>query len=77
LHMEQGLFDAMLSGWRSQQVARYIKVKTIEANESGVRRFAEHVACWPWEWRSSHVDEYFGSPRVIWGEVTVGFHVGV
>jgi hypothetical protein len=35
LHMEQALFDAMLSGWRSQQAARYIKVKTIEANESG------------------------------------------
>jgi integrase len=59
LHLEQAVFDAMLSGWRSQQVARYIKAKTIEANESGVRRFAEHVGCWPWEWRSSHVDEYF------------------
>jgi hypothetical protein len=43
LHMDQALCDAMLSGWRSQQAARYIKAKTIEANESGVRRFAEHV----------------------------------
>ena len=59
LHMEQGLFDAMLAGWRSQQAARYIKAKTVEANESGVRRFTDHMACWPWEWRSSHVDEYF------------------
>ena len=59
LHMEQALFDAMLSGWRSQQTARYLKAKTIETNESGVRRFAEHVGCWPWEWRASHVDEYF------------------
>ena len=59
LHMEQALFDAMLAGWRSQQTARYFKAKTIEANESGVRRFVEHVGCWPWEWRSSHADEYF------------------
>jgi hypothetical protein len=47
--MEQAVFDAMLSGWRSQQTARYIKAKTIEANESGVRRFTDHVGCWPWE----------------------------
>jgi hypothetical protein len=32
LHMEQALFDAMLSGWRSQQAARYIK-----ANDRGER----------------------------------------
>jgi hypothetical protein len=35
LHLERALFDAMLSGWRSQQAARYIKAKTIAANESG------------------------------------------
>jgi hypothetical protein len=40
LRMEQAVFDAMLLGWRSQQAARYIKAKTVEANESGVRRFA-------------------------------------
>jgi hypothetical protein len=43
LHMESALFEAMLSGWRSQQAARYLKAKTIRANEVGVRRFAEHV----------------------------------
>jgi site-specific recombinase XerD len=59
LRMEAAVFDAMLAGWRSQQTARYLKPKTIAANESGVRRFAEHVGCWPWEWRVSHADEYF------------------
>ncbi len=59
LHVEAALFDAMLVGWRRQQAARYLKAKTIRANEGGVRRFAEHVGCWPWEWRASHVDEYF------------------
>jgi integrase/recombinase XerC len=59
LHIESALFEAMLSGWRSQQTARYLKTKTIRANEVGVRRFRDHVGCWPWEWRASHVDEYF------------------
>ena len=29
LHLESALFEAMLSGWRSQQSARYLKAKTI------------------------------------------------
>ena len=49
----------MLAGWRTQQAARYLKPKTIDANESGVRAFVEHVGCWPWEWRAAHADEYF------------------
>jgi integrase/recombinase XerC len=59
LHMDAAVFDAMLAGWRTQQTARYLKAKTIGANDVGVRRFQEHVGCWPWEWRASHVDEYF------------------
>lgn len=58
LHMERALFDAMLAGWRSQQTARYLKPKSIRANETGVRAFVEHTGCWPWEWCASHVDEY-------------------
>jgi site-specific recombinase XerD len=59
LHLEQALFEAMLAGWRSQQAARYLKPKSVRANERGVRAFVEHVGCWPWEWRASHADEYF------------------
>jgi integrase/recombinase XerC len=59
LHMERALFDAMLAGWRSQQTARYLKPKSIRANETGVRAFVERTGCWPWEWCASHVDEYF------------------
>jgi integrase/recombinase XerC len=59
LRLESAVFEAMLAGWRSQQAARYLKAKTVRANEVGVRRFQEHVGCWPWEWRASHVDEYF------------------
>ena len=59
LHLEQALFEAMIAGWRSQQTARYLKPKSIRANESGVRAFQEHTGCWPWEWRALHADEYF------------------
>lgn len=59
LHLELALFEAMLGGWRSQQTARYLKPKSIRANETGVRSFVEQVGCWPWEWRASHADEYF------------------
>src|SRR3954453_6782784 len=38
LRIEQALFDAMLGGWRSQQTARYLKPKTIHANETGCAR---------------------------------------
>ncbi len=44
LQMERALFEAMVAGWRSQQAARYLKPKTIQANEGGVRAFVEHVA---------------------------------
>jgi hypothetical protein len=59
LRVEAALFEAMLDGWRAQQAARYLKPKTVAANERGVRVFVEHVGRWPWEWRASHVDEYF------------------
>ncbi|MCA1699538.1 MAG: hypothetical protein LC790_11825 [Actinobacteria bacterium] len=59
LHLERALFEAMLAGWCSQQIARYLKPKSIRANESGVRAFQCHAGCWPWEWRAPHVDEYF------------------
>jgi hypothetical protein len=49
LRVERAVFEAMLSGWRSQQTARYLKEKSIRANEAAVRRFVEHVGCWPWE----------------------------
>lgn len=59
MHLERAMFEAMLTAWRSQQVARYLKAQTMRANETAVRRFTEQVGCWPWEWRASHVDEYF------------------
>ena len=59
LRMEEAVFEAMLNGWRAQQTARYLKPKTIQHNERGVRAFVGHVGGFLWEWRASDVDEYF------------------
>jgi hypothetical protein len=59
LHIEEAVFEAMVDGWRAQQTARYLKPKTIQHNERGVRAFVEHIGRFPWEWRASDLDEYF------------------
>ena len=41
---EPALFEAMLHGWRSQQLARRLGESIIGARERTVRRFAERVA---------------------------------
>ena len=53
LQLERALFEAMLAGWRSQQAARYLKPKTMHANERVVRAFVDQVGCWPWQWRAA------------------------
>jgi len=53
------VFEAILDEWRAQQTARYLKAKTIQHNEGGVRAFVGHVGRFPSEWRTSDVDEYF------------------
>src|SRR4051794_41351912 len=60
LRVEDGLCEAMLAGWRSQQAARYLKPKTVRANETTVRAFLEASGAWPWEWRAAPAGEVFG-----------------
>ena len=59
LHLEQAVFEAMLEGWRRQQLARFFKPKTIRSNLQAARAFREHADCWPWQWRPEHADEFF------------------
>jgi hypothetical protein len=42
LRPEEQIFDAMLSGWRNQQLARNLAFSTIEGRENRVRDFARH-----------------------------------
>jgi integrase/recombinase XerC len=59
LRLEAAVFEAMLGGWRAQQLARFFKPKTIRGNLQAARAFHAHADAWPWEWRPEHADEYF------------------
>jgi integrase/recombinase XerC len=57
LHPEEQVFDAMLSGWRNQQLARRLAFSTVEQRERMVRAFAAHSQSYPWLWTAQLVDE--------------------
>jgi integrase/recombinase XerC len=59
------VFDAMLDGWRNQQLARNLSFGTIESRDNVVRAFAQHADCLPWQWTSGLVDEWLGDLRAV------------
>src|SRR5665213_632893 len=59
-----GVFEAMLDGWRDQQLARSLNEVTIDARELVVRRFRSHAQSWPWEWLPGHLESWVGELRV-------------
>ncbi|MHB8246090.1 MAG: tyrosine-type recombinase/integrase [Acidimicrobiales bacterium] len=58
LRPEDATFEAMLRGWRAQQVARGLRAETIGARERLVRRFAAETNEYPWRWGPRHVEEW-------------------
>ena len=58
LRPEDAMFEAMLRGWRAQQMARGLSRDTVTAREALVRRFVALMNEYPWAWSSSHVDEW-------------------
>ncbi len=58
LRPEEAMFEAMLRGWRAQQVARGLRPDTIEAREQLVRRFVAETNEFPWSWGPAHVEEW-------------------
>jgi integrase/recombinase XerC len=58
LRPEDAMFEAMLRGWKAQQVARGLREDTIAPRERLVRRFGEFTNEYPWNWGASHVDEW-------------------
>lgn len=50
VHPAEQMLQAMLDGWRSQQLSRGLNVTTIDTGESVVRRFQAHNNEWPWLW---------------------------
>lgn len=50
LHPEEQVFQAMLDGWRNQQLARNLAFSTIATKERLVRRFRAYTGADPWQW---------------------------
>lgn len=49
LHAKDVMVEAMLSGWRAQQMARGLRECTIVPRERLVRRFLAFTSEYPWQ----------------------------
>lgn len=58
-------FEAMLDGWRNQQLARRLAFSTVEGRERAVRAFATHAGAFPGEWTPTLVDEWMTDLRAV------------
>lgn len=67
LHPQEQVFDAMLGGWRNQQLARRLAFATVEQRQRQVRAFAVHAQAYPWFWTSALVDEWMTDLRAVRG----------
>lgn len=65
LHPDEHLFEAMLVGWRQQQLARNLSEATVEAQARLVRRFQEHCGQFPWQWLPGHLEEWTADLRSV------------
>lgn len=63
-HPAERLFQAMLDGWKAQQLSRGLSVVTVDARERAVRRLHVHSNEWPWLWTPQIADEWFADLRV-------------
>jgi integrase/recombinase XerC len=61
LRPEDAMFEAMMRGWRAQQLARGLRVETIEGRERLVRRFMAATNDYPWKWGPAHIEEWIVS----------------
>ena len=52
------MFDAMLHGFRAQQISRGLRLETIEGRERLARRFLEVTNEYPWNWGPAHLEEW-------------------
>jgi integrase/recombinase XerC len=67
LRPEDQVFEAMLDGWRNQQLARNLAFSTIEGRENRVRAFARHAEAFPWRWTPQLADDWFSDLRAVRG----------
>jgi site-specific recombinase XerD len=67
LRPSEQAFEAMLGGWRNQQLARRLALSTVEGRERAVRAFAAHADAFPWAWTPGLVDEWMTDLRAVRG----------
>ncbi|HET7327021.1 MAG TPA: tyrosine-type recombinase/integrase [Nocardioidaceae bacterium] len=58
LQPDDAVFEAMLSGWETQQRSRLLAGHTIEQRSLTVRRFTGFTNDFPWRWRPVDVEEW-------------------
>lgn len=54
----QFVFDAMLNGWRDQQLSRGLSVRTAAARIQFISRFADYCEKYPWEWEPGDLEDF-------------------
>src|SRR5260221_13449056 len=62
LHPQDVMVDAMLSGWRAQQMARGLRDCTIVPRERLVRRVLSFTSGCPWQWPPAAGGEWSQPP---------------
>lgn len=63
LRPDEQVFEAMLAGWRDQQLSRNLAADTIEGRLGTVRRFQQFTNDWPWSWRPVDMEEFSAEAR--------------
>ncbi|WP_232304037.1 hypothetical protein [Pseudofrankia sp. DC12] len=71
---EPVLFDAMLEGWRRQQVSRRLGASIIDNRERVVRRFQAASGGWPWSWSPAQLETWIAAGG--WAHSTVRSYQG-
>jgi len=61
---EVEVFEAMLDGWRAQQLSRNLSFATIDTGARVVRRFQDHAGSFPWGWTAAEMEHWAGELRV-------------
>jgi hypothetical protein len=67
LRPDAQVFDAMLEGWRQQQLSRNLAFGTVDARLELLRRFQDHSGEFPWQWTPQHLEEWSTDLRAVRG----------
>jgi integrase/recombinase XerC len=57
LRPDEQVMEAMLEGWRAQQLARNLAFSTIGKRLTAVQAFSRHADAFPWAWTAQMADE--------------------